>query len=135
MSALKSTSLLIGAHLVAWPVRYLVGRWDKVPVSTILAFNAVDITANMLARSAITFVSTTYRWKAEDYLWQLHTLNLAVRILSCITAYKVVARRKEPMPKRTAVMTNLSAFAAIVWSLFIIYRFYPEMRSCRTSSS
>lgn len=108
MSALAITA----AHLVAFPVRYAVGRWYNIPTNTLLAFNAADIGLSFLVKSIIGGYCEVR--KLNLTLNQEATLGIVCRTCVIIpSALYVTSKLTDPMPILCAVMTNLASFITI----------------------
>ncbi|HEX2579410.1 MAG TPA: hypothetical protein VHK67_03305 [Rhabdochlamydiaceae bacterium] len=112
------SNLAIGAaHLVAIPVRYIVGKWSNISPSTILMFNAADLGFHALLVTIARFVNQKTSWKIPDeYQFFLST---GIRIASCWAAIYATSRLTEQLPREIAVLSNFAGGISVTVAMLI----------------
>ena len=115
---------ILAAHLAALPARYCIGRWSHIPASSLLIFNGVDISLNILIRTILGTVIKSKKWKFKDY--QCLTISLSCRTVACITAFYAASLLKNPIPAHIAALTTVAAAVSICAGMCLASFFIEE---------
>jgi hypothetical protein len=103
------------SYVIGYTTRYAVGRWNHLPLSSILVFNAADIGSLAILRKITDVLIDHKKWKKSKS--SIYGLILTMRCVSCLTGIYVATYFKKPISLKVAALTNLAGFVVTFYIL------------------
>jgi hypothetical protein len=106
-----SNLAIAAAHLITIPTRYAVGRWNDIPINTLLVFNATDLGLNIVIKGI--YDKIIERWEMNVPAHLEKVILYVSRVVVCLIAIYVTSRLTEPIPLKAAALINLACLVSV----------------------